>query len=233
MTELWLRAFYQSLDKLGFSHPIHATLVHLPIGFIVAAFILGAIAVLFGRERLALSAYHCIILAIIFWFPVVLFGITDWVHYYGRVWSHPIIIKMVLTGILLVLLLAVPYFGSNKKKTSHWIILILYTFCLITVVPIGWYGAQLIYGTNPQLTFMPYKSGYQVFINECKSCHHEGGNSMDAKKPINLSSKLQDVNTFISFIRQPEGTMPPFPASKIPDHETEELYLYITTLMNK
>jgi uncharacterized membrane protein len=232
MVESWIRAFYQFLDKMGFSHPIHVVLVHLPIGFVVGAFILGSIAILFGRDKLALSARHCIILAIFFWFPVVLFGFTDWVHYYGRVWLPAIKIKMILTGILFILLLAVLYFESSKK-TSKWVILTLYTFCLITVVPIGWYGAQLIYGTNPQLTLMPYKSGYQVFINECKNCHPDGGNTMDAQKPINNSPKLRDINIFISFVRHPEGIMPPFPASTISDHETEELYLYITTEMNK
>jgi uncharacterized membrane protein len=232
MVEVWIRYFYQFLDELGFSDPIHAAFVHLPIGFVFGAFILGSIAIFFNRERFALSAYHFIILAIIFWFPSILFGLTDWVHYYGGAWLPAIKIKIILAGILLMLLLAALYFESGKK-TSKWVILSLYTVCLITVVSLGWYGARLIYGMNPQLTLMPYKSGYDVFINECNSCHPQGGNIMDAQKPINNSPKLKDVNTFISFIRHPEGAMPPYPSATISDHEAEELYLYITKEMNK
>jgi uncharacterized membrane protein len=233
MIQAWIRALYQFLDNLGFSHPIHAVLVHLPIGFVVGAFILGSISFLLGRDKLALSARHCTILATIFWFPAVLFGFTDWAHYYGLVWSSAIKIKLILAGILFILLLATLYFENIHKKTSKWSILTLYTSCLITVTFIGWYGAQIVYGTNPRLTLIPYKSGYRVFINECNSCHPDGGNVMDEKKPINNSPKLKNINTFISFVRQPEGNMPSFPASTIPDHETEELYLYLTTVMNR
>jgi hypothetical protein len=125
------------------------------------------------------------------------------------------------------------YSESGKKKPAKWIMPTLYTFCLTIVIFLGWYGAQLIYGPNSQSILVPYKSGYQVFINACNRCHPNGGNIMAANKPITNSPKLKDINTFTSFIRRPEGVMPSFPQSAIPDHETEELYRYISTGMNK
>jgi uncharacterized membrane protein len=234
MIDRLILTFYQFMtDKLGFSDPIHAALVHLPIGFVVGAFIFGWCAVLFGNEKLALSARHCIILAFLFWFPIVLFGLTDWEHYYGRVFLPPIKIKLILAGILFMLLTCCLFFGGSKKNISKWLILSLYTICLINVIFLGWFGARLVYGNNPELTLMPYKSGYQVFTHSCKSCHPDGGNIMDANRPINKSPKLKNSDTFISYIRHPEGIMPPFTGSQIADHEAEELYLYITTFLNK
>jgi uncharacterized membrane protein len=233
MIETWIRTLYQFVDNLGFSHPIHAIVVHLPIGFIVGAFIFGTIAFLFNRNRLALSARDCTILATIFYFPVVFFGVTDWVHYYGGAWLPAIRIKVILSGMLSILLLATLYFEFSSKKTVKWALPILYTCSLITVVFIGWNGANLIYGTNPQLILMPYKTGYRVFVNECASCHPRGGNIVDVTKPITNSPKLRDTDTFISFIRHSGENMPSFPSVKIPDHEAEELYQYITTELNK
>ncbi len=234
MVDRWIFEFYRLLtDKLGFSDPIHAAIVHLPIGFVVGAFIFGWLAVLFGREKWALSARHCVILAFFFWFPVVFFGLTDWEHYYGRAWLPPIKIKLILAGLLFILLTCCLVFGASKKAVSKWVILTLYTFCLINVVFLGWFGARLVYGTNPEMTLMPYKSGRLVFIKECRNCHPDGGNILIGKKTINGSPKLKDIRTFISFIRHPEGEMPPFTRAQISDNEAEELYLYITTLLNK
>jgi uncharacterized membrane protein len=233
MMETLIRTFYQFVDKLGFSHPIHAIIVHLPIGFIVGAFIFGSIAFLFNRERLALSARDCTILATLFYFPVVLFGFTDWVHYYGAAWLPAIKTKIILSGILLVLLLATLYLELVGKKNSKWALQLTYTGSLIAVVLIGWNGANLIYGTDPQSILQPYKTGYMVFLNECNSCHPQGGNTMDKTKPLSNSPELKDLDTFISFLRKSGEIMPSFPAQKIPDHEAEELYQYITKILNR
>lgn len=233
MTDMWILSFYQLLTRLGFSDPIHAAIVHIPIGFVVGAFIFGWIGVVSERERITLSARHCAIAAFIFLFPVVFFGLMDWEHFYGRAWLPPIIIKVVLTGILFVLLLAALLLGYSEKVKAKWILPALYTACFATVILLGWFGARLVYGENPELTLMPYKSGYQVFVNSCKSCHPNGLNIVRGKKPIINSPKLKDNNTFIKYLRNPEGTMPPFPRTVIADHEAEELYLYITTILSK
>jgi uncharacterized membrane protein len=234
MVDTWIRTFYQSLDKIGFSDPIHTMFAHLPIGLIVGALILSWLTIFSGRESLAQSARHCATLAFIFLFPVILFGLTDWEHYYGRAWLAPVKIKIILAGFLFTLLLVVLILGSaGRRITSKFIMPMLYTLCLIDVVLLGWFGARLIYGTNPELTLMPYKSGYAVFEASCKHCHLGGGNIMNVNKPINNSLKLKDMNTFITYIRNPEGNMPPFSAEMIADHQAEELYLYITTVLNK
>lgn len=43
-------AFYQALNDFGYTHPVHPTMVYLPIGGVMAAFIFGIIIGYFGGE---------------------------------------------------------------------------------------------------------------------------------------------------------------------------------------
>ena len=47
---------YEFLARLGYTHPIHPTEVHMPIGLVVGAFVFAWIAVLFHRPKLATTA---------------------------------------------------------------------------------------------------------------------------------------------------------------------------------
>ena len=68
---------YKFLAGLGYTHPIHPTEVHMPIGLVVGAFIFAWIALLFRRPRLTQTARYCVTLAFIWVFPTMLFGIMD------------------------------------------------------------------------------------------------------------------------------------------------------------
>ena len=50
---------YQTLTKLGYSHPLHPTLTHVPIGLVMGAFLFVLVALIFRRTNLAQSARHC------------------------------------------------------------------------------------------------------------------------------------------------------------------------------
>jgi uncharacterized membrane protein len=233
MVGSWILSFYQLLDRLGFSDPVHAVFAHLPIGLVAGAFIFGWTAILFKNETMTQSAHHCLILALLSLIPTVLFGLTDWEHYYGNMWLTPIKIKVILAVVLSALLLTAFYFGSRRRAVHVIAVPAVYTLCMVTVVFLGWFGARLIYGTNPQATLMPYRSGYEVFLSSCSSCHPNGGNVTDPNKPLTNSPKLRDMDTFISYIRHPDGgTMPAFSPAEIADHQAEELYLYITGVLN-
>ena len=50
---------YQTLTKLGYTHPLHPTLTHVPIGMVLGAFLFVLVALIFRRTNLAQSARHC------------------------------------------------------------------------------------------------------------------------------------------------------------------------------
>jgi uncharacterized membrane protein len=232
MNYSWITSFYQFLNHFGYSHPIHPALVHLPIGLVAGAFILGWLAFLFNRDQLARSARHCLTLAFLFWFPVVLFGFMDWQHFYKGVWLTPIKVKMGLSGILFILFLVALVFGFRKKGTPKTA-LTVYTLGLMSVVLLGFFGAQLVYERKTPEVSKTYLAGEKIFTANCITCHPGGGNILIPDHPIINSPKLKNPDTFISWIRNPIAPMPKFPESKISVGQAKELYLYLTDVLSR
>lgn len=229
MIESSINAFYQFLNNHGFPDPIHAALVHMPIGLVVGACVFGWVATLLGREKLAMSARHCIILASLFWFPAVLFGLMDWQYFYRAAWLTSIKMKLILASILLILLSAALFFGYRKKVGSKRATLTIYTLCLITVALLGWFGARLVYaGKNKKEVSKTYPLGEKIFVANCKTCHPGGGNVIQPAKPLKNSPALKNLDAFISLIRHPNNPMPASSPSQVSDSEAKELYHYIT-----
>ena len=85
---------YQTLAKIGYNHPIHPPVTHISVGMVIGAFLFALVANLMRHERLALTARHCILLAMIGLFPTALLGYMDWQHRYGGAWLFPIKIKI-------------------------------------------------------------------------------------------------------------------------------------------
>jgi len=46
-------AFYSFLDKIGYLHPIHPAMTHMPIGLVVGSLFMGATALALSRPALA------------------------------------------------------------------------------------------------------------------------------------------------------------------------------------
>lgn len=232
MNDFWITSFYQFLNRWGYSHPIHPALVHLPIGLIGGAFIFGWLAFLFNREQLARSARHCLTLAFLFWFPVVLFGFMDWQHFYGGVWLTPIKIKMILSGILFILFLIALIFGFGKGRSPKTA-LTVYSLGLVTVMLLGFLGAQLVYGRKTPEVSKTYLAGEKIFAANCITCHPGGDNIIKPDHPIKNSPKLKNIDTFIAWIRNPIAPMPPFPESKISVGQAKDLYPYLTDILSR
>ena len=136
---------YQALEKIGYVHPIHPPLTHIPMGLVFGAFIFALIALLFRRTILPQLAYNRIILlALVLSFPTILFGHTDWQHFYEGAWLSPIKVKLALSGILVILLFIALMVG-RKAKTETKGLLIIYTLCFLTVIVIGYFGGQLVF----------------------------------------------------------------------------------------
>jgi len=222
---------YQFLERIGYPHPIHPSETHIPIGLVVGAFFFVWGALFFRRSRLALTAWHCLILAFIFVFPTMILGFMDWQHYFAGVWLFPIKMKFTLACFLLVLLFTAIVLG-NKFGTNSKSALTFYTLSFLTVVFIGYFGGQLVYsGWTPAAT-KEYQAGEKIFKSRCSGCHPHGGNIIDSNLPLRGAPQLKDTETFVAFIRNPKrpdgssGIMPPFPELKVSQQQAMELYQY-------
>ncbi|MEJ2164733.1 MAG: c-type cytochrome [Desulfobacterales bacterium] len=224
---------YEFLARLGYTHPIHPTEVHMPIGLVVGAFIFAWIAVIFHRRmNLALTARHCVVLAAIWVFPTILFGVMDWLHYYAGAMLFPIKMKLIFAPALTILLWIAVVLGYKKGPTYKPVIA-LYCACFVIVVILGYFGGQLVYGTKASPPPENVKAGAKVFSANCAGCHPHGGNVIKPNLPLRSAPQLAEFKSFEDFIRDPKlpdgskGPMPAFPPSKISDQQAKELYEYI------
>lgn len=136
---------FRTLSDIGFSHPLHPVLTHLPMGMVMGMFIFGMASFFLKKPDLGKTAYHCSLLAIFGVFPTIFFGYLDWQHSYMGQWLFPIKIKMFLSVVLILLLSASVTIGGKEKITSITR-LILYTLCMITATGLGFLGGELVFG---------------------------------------------------------------------------------------
>ena len=233
-------SLYSLLSKLGFTDPLHTPIVHIPIGLVIGAFVLFVVALLFKRERLVVTARHLSILAFIFVFPTILFGVFDWIHFFHGAMIPAIKIKMLLAGILLVFLgIGIVLGGEAKPHRVAFSIVYLCSFLL--VVGLGYFGAGLVFRhaeaaqqvsrigvseapSSPSPSVSPQAKGESaseigsegaaLFQSNCASCHPGGSNIIEASLPIKGSKRLASLETFQGFIRAP--TMPDGKAGAMP-----------------
>ncbi len=223
-----IELLYQALEKIGYVHPIHPPLTHIPMGLVFGAFIFALIALLFRRTILPQLAYNRIILlALIFSFPTALFGYTDWQHFYEGAWLFPIKMKLALSGILIILLFVALIVG-RKAKMETKAMLAIYTLCFLTVVVLGYFGGQLVFEGEGRPLTVPVRfiAGEKLFANNCNECHPGGGDMLKAPQ-------LADFKTFLFLLRRPPEDMPPFPREKLSDTQALKLYQYITKVLEK
>jgi uncharacterized membrane protein len=229
-------AIYQLLEKLGYPHPLHPPLTHMPIGLVTGALVLGFVAWLFLRPSLWPSARHCLILALLFLIPTALLGYMDWQHYYAGAWLFYIKIKLILAGALLILL-SIGFIVTRKSKANPIASLTIFSLSFFTVVALGYYGGQLVFGGWTPTAPKEFQIGARIFKGNCSGCHPHGGNIITTNLPLNIAPQLADFDTFRSFVRHPEmpngsrGEMPDFPPTKISDQQAQELYQYVVKVL--
>jgi mono/diheme cytochrome c family protein len=245
-------SLYAWIAKLGFTDPLHAPITHLPIGLAIGAFLFFLVAVIFNRKDLVLTARHVSILAFLFVFPTILFGVFDWLHFFKGALVAPIKYKMILASAVLVLLAAGIIVGSELKVRTT-LMMVIYALAVVAVVGLGWFGGKLVYGgwspapeaaaapaagTTAAGTAVPaVPAGQRVFASNCAACHPGGGNAIVASLPLKKSTKLASEATFVAFIRSPkmpdgsEGQMPPFSDDQLSDKQAGALYSYIKLML--
>lgn len=136
---------FSLLESIGFQHPIHPAITHLPMGMVMGGFLFGLAAYFFNRPELSKTAWHCSVLALLGVFPTILAGYMDWQHTLEGEWEKLIIIKMVLAFILTVLL-AISVKINAKTDSVSLGSLIIYGLCLLTGIGLGFTGGELMYG---------------------------------------------------------------------------------------
>lgn len=223
-------SLYRLLASLGYTDPLHAPVTHMPIGLVMGAFVFFVVALIFKRRQLVITARHVSILALIFVFPTILFGVFDWVHFYHAALLPAIKIKMVLAGSLSVLLAIGIILGGDAKPHNLWMV-ILYAACVGCVVALGWFGAGLIYGRSSGAAAVSHAAapagasaapaaqgaappaqsaaggnaaaGQRLFADNCQACHANGQNVVVSSLPIRGSKRLASLNGFVAFVRAP------------------------------
>jgi len=227
-----LDSIYGFLAKIGYGHPLHPAVVHMPIGMVIGALVLALTALIWRKNQLGLSAHHVFIAALIFYFPAVLSGVMDWRHFYGGAWMTTIKIKVALAVILLPLLL-IGYFWGRKSEEHPVRLVVIYVLCVIMAIGLGFYGANLVYGAAPAAVPSEQPNAEQVYQANCAGCHPQGGNSIAPELPVKGSKFLKSSSDFSAFLRKPlksdgsTGAMPAYPPETLSDSQVDELYKYI------
>ena len=230
---------YQTLTKFGYTHPLHPTLTHVPIGMVIGAFLFALAALIFRWTSLIQTARHCVILAGIVAVPTVVLGIMDWQHFYGGAFLFPIKMKLVLAGVLLIFLVLAVIFGLFGEKFTT-IVLALYGLCLLSAVGLGYFGGELVYGTKAPADAVvegPAAEGAMVFKQNCSACHLTESTAIKIGPGLKGIFKLdkfpvsgQPVSeeNFRNQLAKPFDKMPPF--GHLPPEQVDALIAYLKTL---
>jgi uncharacterized membrane protein len=232
---------YEMLQKFGYTHPLHPTLTHLPIGLVLAAFVFGLIAVVFRKPSLINTARHCITLALITVPAAVLLGLMDWQHFYGGAWLFPIKMKLALAaGLFVFLLLAL--LTVSRRDTINSRSLVVYAVCVLLVIGLGYFGGELVYGTSKSKTTGESlgalaENGAVTFDQSCALCHYSdqtetkvgpGLKGLYKKDRMAQSGwKVTDDNVRRQ-LKTPYADMPPFP--DLTEEEKQAIIAYLRSL---
>lgn len=219
--------FYQFLSSIGYHHPLHPALTHLPVGLTIAGFLFIAIAYFLKRPNYAQTAKHCVVLALLAAIPTMIVGFLDWQHFYGGSFLFPIKMKLGLALALLVLLFAV-VFISMRSQNGTLLRLLLHFLSLLLVTGLGYFGGELVYGkktnsiqtvNNDVTNIESVVAGTKLFEANCSFCHFTdstetklgpGLKGLFEKKKMPVSGWPVSANNVQRQLKTPFNKMPPF-----------------------
>lgn len=134
---------YEVLAAVGFSHPLHPALTHIPMGMVIGAFTFGLLALKWKDHHFSLTAFYCATFGLIMIVPLIITGLMDWQHRYEGEWLTLIIVKMILSVILTGLLTTSVI--SYRKGASAQRVFLWYALCMATAGGLGFSGGELVY----------------------------------------------------------------------------------------
>ncbi len=136
---------YHFLESVGFVHPLHPAMTHIPMGMAMGGFVFALIFFLLEKEEFLKTAYYCVSFGLVGIFPTVLFGFTDWQYRFGGEWSFLIVMKMIF-AVLLTLSFITAIKFSLASQDNHKKILFIYALCIVFATGLGFMGGELQYG---------------------------------------------------------------------------------------
>lgn len=139
-----IESFYNLLGVLGFHHPLHPIIVHIPMGMVVGAVAFSLADMVWPDKNFARTAYHTIILALVAVVPTYIAGLLDWQQWFGGDFSKWIIIKLIL-GVALTVMLIFTVLQKQKGATQKKMF-ILYLVNLAICGGLGYSGGELLFG---------------------------------------------------------------------------------------
>jgi uncharacterized membrane protein len=139
-----IEGLYAFLEKVGFGHPLHPMLTHVPMGMIIGAVVFSLAGLVWKNQHLDRTAFHCSVLALLGIVPVIGAGILDWQHFMHGSWITLIIIKMILATILSLLLVVAIVLKQRGAEPKT--LVIVYFLCLACAGGLGYSGGELIFG---------------------------------------------------------------------------------------
>jgi uncharacterized membrane protein len=136
---------YQTLAKIGYSHPLHPAMTHIPMGMIIGGFLFAVGSVVMKKDDLAKAAHYCYTLALIFVLPTMMLGYMDWQYRLEAEWNGLILTKIILAVMLSAMLVISFFYGKNKQVDIKQK-MILYVICFAIAMGLGFIGGELQYG---------------------------------------------------------------------------------------
>lgn len=218
---------YKLLSDMGYHHPLHPALTHLPVGLTIASFIFFALAFLLKRAPFYITSKHCIVLALLTTIPTIIFGYLDWQHFYGGAFLFPIKMKIGLAAALSIFLLSVSL-TVIKGGSATAPRLMVHFLCLLLVAGLGYFGGELVYGKKRTVSQAAGEDGLndktimvgaRLFESNCSFCHFT--DSTDTKvgpglkglfknKELPVSSWPVTVQSIERQLKTPFAQMPAF-----------------------
>ncbi|MCG6929850.1 MAG: hypothetical protein LJE64_04775 [Desulfofustis sp.] len=139
-----IESLYNFLGLLGFHHPLHPIVVHVPMGMVVGSVAFSLADLKWPEKNFAQTAYHCILFALIAVIPVYIAGLLDWQQWFGGDINKWIIIKLILGVVLTVMLFITvrqKQSGAPQKK-----MMLFYLVNLAICGGLGFSGGELLFG---------------------------------------------------------------------------------------
>lgn len=230
---------YPWLARIGYDHPLHPPVTHIPVGLVMGAFIFLLTARICRNENLERTARHCIVLALLAAPVAVLLGVLDWQYFYAGAWLIPIRIKLVLAGALILFLLLGWRLSSNADIAPKRVITV-FVLCLVTVSGLGFFGGELIYGTKSAAIASEdtlVREGEMIFAENCAMCHYRdrtetkigpGLKDLFRRQNLPVSRKPVNAETVADQLKKPFDRMPSFP--DLTDAQIQALVAYLKIL---
>ncbi len=140
-----VQTVFEFLNNLGFTHPLHPALTHIPMGMVMGAVTFRLASFLPKLKFLAKTGYHCIVLGLLGIFPTAFAGYLDWQHTFGGEWEFLIILKIILAVVLTIVLVTIAVIDDPEnpkfdKKTFFYLLTVL------LAIGLGFSGGELQYG---------------------------------------------------------------------------------------